>query len=440
MEFEKQVISFIREHGLLTEKDRVLVALSGGADSVALLLLLFRAGYSCGAVHCNFHLRGAESDRDEAFVRALCERLGIGLNVVDFHTADYAAEHGISIEMAAREQRYEAFERLRAERGYAAVAVAHHRDDSVETVLLNLMRGTGMRGLTGIKPRNGYIVRPLLCVSRAEIEEWLGALGQDYVTDSTNLQNDYTRNKIRNEVLPKMCEVNPSAAVAIDVTSRRLADLGPIMEKAITDAISRVFDGERISVSGLKKEMAETTILFEILSKYGFAPAQTYDAYALLSAEPGHRIESATHVLLKDRDCLILSEKSGAGEFCAELEVSDGASVMLPDGHRLVLRIVEGAHAVKDAAVASLDASRLDGKLVVRRVEAGDRFVPFGMKGSRLLSDYMTDCHMNLLEKQAQTVVCSGPEIVWVTGRRTDNRYRVTASTACTVLLEITNR
>ena len=207
---EKQIAQVISRHRLLPQgKERpVLVALSGGADSVALLRLLLRLGYTCHAAHCNFHLRGDESERDELFVRQLCQRLGVTLHVQDFATADYAAAHKVSIEMAARQLRYDWFKRLRAETGCQAVAVAHHRDDNVETLLLNLLRGSGLHGLTGMDYRRDGIVRPLLDVSRQQLTGYLGKLGQDYVTDSTNLQPDVRRNRLRLQVLPLLRQLN----------------------------------------------------------------------------------------------------------------------------------------------------------------------------------------------------------------------------------------
>ena len=194
MQFTDKVKEFISSNALLKDGAHVIVGLSGGADSTALLMVLLRLGYRCTAVHCNFHLRGAESDRDQQFVTDLCKKLGVELKVCSYDTQSYARQNGISIEMAARELRYADFERIMNDTGADAVCIAHHRDDSVETVLLNLIRGTGIKGLTGIKPRNGHIIRPLLCVSRQEIEDWLHKEDQPYITDSTNLETDYTRN------------------------------------------------------------------------------------------------------------------------------------------------------------------------------------------------------------------------------------------------------
>ena len=220
---QERVAQYINQKRLFMPTDKVIIALSGGADSVALLCLLQTLGYNCEAAHCNFHLRGKESDRDEAFVCQLCAKRQVPLHIVHFNTVRTAEERHISIEMAARELRYEWFEEIRRKSGANVIAVAHHRDDSVETLLLNLIRGTGINGLRGIRPKNGHIVRPLLCLDRKEIINYLNRTGQDYVTDSTNLQDEYTRNKIRLNLLPMMQEINPSVKESILNTAEHLA-------------------------------------------------------------------------------------------------------------------------------------------------------------------------------------------------------------------------
>ena len=218
----------------ILDRDKLyLVAISGGADSVALLMMMLDEGYRVEAVHCNFHLRGEEADRDEAFVAGLCERFGVALHRVHFDTRGYAALHKLSIETAARDLRYGYFERLREDIGAEAIVVAHHRDDNVETVLMNLVRGTGLKGLAGIRPVNGRVIRPLLDMTREDIEAYIYKRGESFVTDSTNLETDATRNKYRLEVIPALKEINPSVARAIDTTARHLQDADEIVEWAL---------------------------------------------------------------------------------------------------------------------------------------------------------------------------------------------------------------
>ena len=242
--FVNQVRHFAHHHQLFTPRGKYIIALSGGADSVSLLLVLkhleSELGISLEAAHCNFHLRGDESLRDEEFCKQLCRRFHVPLHLVHFDTHAYADLHHVSIEMAARDLRYAYFEQLRRDIHAHDICVAHHRDDSVETLLLNLVRGTGLRGLRGIQPRNAHIIRPLLSHSRQQIEQYLDALGESYVTDSTNLHNDVKRNKIRLNVIPLLRELNPSASQSIFETSLRVTEALKIFDDAIQHAIADV--------------------------------------------------------------------------------------------------------------------------------------------------------------------------------------------------------
>ena len=305
MEKEK-VAQYINRKQLLRPTDKVLVALSGGADSVALLRLLQASGYDCEAAHCNFHLRGAESDRDEAFVRQLCVKQQVPLHTVHFDTARTAEERHISIEMAARELRYGWFEEIRQKINADAIAVAHHQDDSVETLLLNLIRGTGINGLRGIRPKNGHIVRPLLCLERKEIISYLNRIGQDYVTDSTNLQDEYTRNKIRLNLLPMMQEINPSVKESILKTAEHLDDAASIYNIGIEEAKLRVKTPEGISIGALRQEAAPETVLFEILHPLGFNAAQVRDICQTLDGQPGKVFATPGWRVIKDRGSLLI--------------------------------------------------------------------------------------------------------------------------------------
>ena len=268
MNYKNRIQHAIEEKELFALNDKVLVALSGGADSVALLRVLTDLGYLCECAHCNFHLRGEESDRDEWFVRSLCQELQVPLHVKHFETESYAKEKQVSIEMAARELRYAWFEELRKETEAVVIAVAHHRDDSVETFLLNLIRGTGINGLKGIQSKNGNIVRPLLETSREDILDYLAHLKQDYVTDSTNLQDEYMRNKIRLNLLPIMKEMNPSIMESIQETAQKLADAAVIYnenrENTLGKHIRKTSDGkEHLAVKTVLNDIAPLSLLHE---------------------------------------------------------------------------------------------------------------------------------------------------------------------------------
>ncbi|WP_300729965.1 tRNA lysidine(34) synthetase TilS [uncultured Bacteroides sp.] len=422
--FKRKVIRFIEEKRMFSSSDKVLVALSGGADSVALLRVLLEAGYPCVAAHCNFHLRGEESDRDETFVRRLCDSLKVPLHVTHFDTATYAEEKGISIEMAARELRYAWFEEVRRQENARVIAVAHHRDDAVETFLLNLVRGTGINGLKGMMAVNGAVVRPLLGVSREEILDYLQHLAQDYVTDSTNLADEYTRNKLRLNVIPQLEEINPSVADSIMETARRLADVETVYRKAMEEACERVRISEHeFSIVQLQKEVAPQSVLFELLHPYGFNASQLKDIYRSLEAESGRLFYSDAYVLLRNRDTLQLKRREELVEHA------------VPVLHQRIVERDASFVLSKDPKIACLDADKLKGELTLRKWKSGDKFVPFGMKGFKKVRDYLRDRKFSLFEKENQYVVCRGEDIVWLVNERTDNRYRVTDETKRVMML-----
>ena len=389
------------------------------------------AGYRIHAAHCNFHLRGEESDRDEAFCQALCERLDIPLHLAHFDTHEYAALHQVSIEMAARELRYRWFGQLCRDVEAAAVCVAHHRDDSVETVLMNLLRGTGLRGLTGIQPRselevNGgeggklVVLRPLLGVSRAEVEEFLSKRNQNYVTDSTNLEADVLRNRLRLQVLPLLAELNPAVKENIIRTTENLS-----AAQALLDSVTeRYKDSSELILNTLGEGVSREYIVFEWLKHFGFNGSQ---ARQILDAETGRVFSSSTGFdVLKDRYRLLVEP---TGEPMKPVKVPEEGTYVLDEHTKISVRRVP-AYVSKSSETATIDAQKVKFPLVVRRVENGDWMIPFGIKGRKLLSDLMTDRKMNVFEKRRQLVVVDAQGvIVWVAGLRTDQRVAVSEAT-----------
>ena len=430
-----KVEKYIAANKLLTPGGKVLVALSGGADSVALLVTLIKLGYRCEAVHCNFHLRGEESNRDEQFVQRLCRTKGIRLTTLHFDTTTYAKEKGISIEMAARELRYAAFEEHRRKMEAEAIAVAHHRDDSAETLLLNLLRGTGIKGLRGIQPKNGYIVRPLLCVGRTDILDYLKWRGEEYVTDSTNLATDYTRNKIRLELIPLMAEINPSILESLAGTAQRISDAADIYDKAIEESIARVREECSLDIKALRHEVSPQSVLHAILAPLGFNTTQIEDISESLDSESGKQFHSAGWSLIKDREKFIISQKEGNPFPATELPCE--GRIKTPKGTLSILQGVYDGVIPKERNCAMLDSNKLQFPLTLRRTGQGDRFAPFGMRGTKLVSDYLTDRKKNLLEKQQQLVVTDATgAIVWLVGERPAAPYCVNDKTHNTVILK----
>ena len=436
-----KVERYIEKYKLLNTNDLYIVALSGGADSVALLLLLKNAHFNVHAAHCNFHLRGEESDRDEAFCVELCKGLGVELHRAHFDTREYAELHKVSIEMTARELRYKWFEQLRQDIGAAGICVAHHRDDSVETVLLNLVRGTGLRGLTGIHPRNGNILRPLLCVSRAEIEAFLAEKGQEYVTDSTNLEANVQRNIVRLEVLPLLRNLNPAVAENIQRTAENLAEA----QQVLNVAIARFNDSNVLNLSDVEKSGSSEYLAFEWLKKYGFNGEQVRQ---ILDAETGKIVSSGTgYDVLKDRGRLIVeksevtfhSQRNVISRPSKRIVVPEEGTYVLDENTRFSVR-KRPVYVSKEPHIATLDAAKVRFPLTIRRVVEGDWMQPYGMKGRKLLSDLMTDLKMTVFEKRRQLVVVdSQGVIVWLVGLRAAQCVAVTDQTKEVLEIEFSN-
>ncbi len=421
--FEDKVGRFIRQKALMQKGDKLLVALSGGSDSVALLLVLLRLGYTCEAAHCNFHLRGAESCRDEEFVRRLCQRLGICLHITHFDTSGYAREHHVSIEMAARDLRYTWFARLMETRKAQHVAVAHHEDDSVETFLLNLMRGTGINGLRGIRCRNGHTVRPLLCVGRQDIERYLNRLGQEWVTDSTNLEADVMRNKIRLLLLPLMTDINPAVRQNILRTAANLDAAAAIYNNGIDEGRKRTLTDDGMGIKALLAEPSPEALLYETVAPLGFSAAQAADMlHALHHGQPGKVFTSDTHTIVRDRDRLVIRGREEQRPVQLRMETVD---------------VTDGFVIPRRCDTACLDADKLKHELHMRPWRQGDWFVPFGMKGRKLVSDFLTDRKMSLADKQRQQVLCCGQDIVWVVGLRPDNRFCISPDSKRAMVISV---
>lgn len=407
----------------------MLVALSGGADSVALLLYLIDQGKAEAAAHCNFHLRGEESNRDEAFVQQLCREQKVPLYVAHFDTQAQAAATGESIEMAARRLRYEWFAQLCREHGFEAVAVAHHRDDNAETLLLNLIRGTGLHGLTGIAAERPGVVRPLINWSRSQIIDYLDKRGQHYVTDSTNADTRYRRNRVRHEVIPLLRQLNPQIERTLHDTARRLTEAETIYSyglKMLLDTITdQSADGKclTINMDKLKAAPAQATLLHEVLTPYGFHAEQVREAAnmrvgALLEAGEWLLTRTAAALQLQAKPqriaLLPLPEEEG---FFAEV---NGLRI----GWKSCLRDV-GFVIPRQPNCVAIDADSLCGSLHLRSVMAGDRFSPLGMKGTQLVSDYLTNRRRSRIEKLAALVVEDETGIVWLVNERPDSRVAV---------------
>ncbi len=427
-----------------------IVALSGGADSVALLLGLLHLGQPLVAAHCNFHLRGEESDADEAFVRQFCEEKGVKLYVEHFDTEAYAKQQRISIEMAARELRYDFFERLRQQLGADTIAVAHHRDDNVETLLLNLVRGSGLKGLCAMQPQNGFIVRPMLNIPRTEIEAFLKEAQQPFRTDSTNTDTAFKRNKIRYELLPLLRELNPSIDRTLAETITRLNEAQSLLQSASAPSSPRPLRSDsiaapslapalplRLPLASLQSSPAPQTLIFNFLSPYGFTPSQCRTIAQECSERVGAMYESAEYLCVRDREALIVGKRPPFIEHL-EIPIEEG-EITLPNGATLRLHRCPRAafpEIPKSPNIACLDLAQITFPLFVRTLQEGDRFAPFGMKGTQLISDYLTNRKRNRLEKLASLLLCDAQGPLWLINERPDRRVAITETTEDVLLVE----
>ena len=403
-------------------KGKIVLALSGGIDSMVLADMLLQAKADFVLAHCNFHLRGEESDGDEQFVRDYAERKGLSLYVKQFDTLNYAEEHKLSIEMAARELRYAWFEELRQQLGYDLIAVAHHADDQLETFFINLFRGAGIRGLKGMQPVNGHIIRPLLNISRAEIQQYAEEHQLQWREDHTNAETLYLRNKIRHELLPVIDSISKEGRGSILKSMSHLASENALYRELVKEKLSQLVTQEASGTSLRGAELSgagcSEQLLFEWLRGYGFNTDQVHFIHeALNTGQPGTSFFSPTHRVTIEREGIELMPICQQNETPLELSYE---------------QILNHSGLVMDtsAKVAQLDYDKLTFPLQLRKWQAGDRFHPLGMHGSKLLSDFFVDQKMTTRQKEeCQVLTTANDEIVWVVGRRIDDRFKVTDQT-----------
>ncbi len=423
---------YIQSQELCSHHDKLLVAVSGGIDSVVLLNLLQKASYSCAIAHCNFQLRGKESDFDEKFVEGLGDKYGIKTHTIRFDTIAYSKNKGISTQMAARDLRYNWFSEIIESFGYTCVAIGHNADDSIETFHLNLARGTGLSGITGIPPKSNKLIRPLLWASRKDISQYCELENISYREDSSNSEISYKRNYLRHEILPRFNRLNPSYSETLLNNFEYFRQSSVMLDhyyKSIEKELTLIKDSEtRISIKGLKKLPEPSWFLFKFLSTYGFNTSQIHVISESFDSESGRMFSSGNYILVKDRDHLLLSSISE--------DDTNEYLLISPEGkldHPLKLewdRIDNEQFTIsKDPNTASLDALKITFPLVIRKWQKGDNFQPFGMTGFKKLSDYFVDNKLSVLEKERIWLLTSDNRIVWVIGHRIDERYRVSPET-----------
>ncbi len=405
---------------------RVLLAVSGGLDSIVLAHLCTKAKLNFAIAHCNFNLRGEESDADENFVLDLADALEVEIFTESFDTLKYAATHKISTQMAARNLRYNWFRHLSATLNFDYTLTAHHANDNLETFLINLVRGSGLEGFTGIREENKQLLRPLLPFSRRQIREYADENSIAWREDSSNASNKYLRNKIRHKIVPVLEEINPQFLGNFAQTQLHLNDSLQLVEDYISlvypEIVSKNKFGYELNISALEKIPNTRAVLYELLKSFKFT--QWNDIYDLLSAQPGKRIFSETHRLVKDREVLILTEKYQDPTH-TEYYIPEGEEVvMLPPGKFYLTEVLK----ITDTSehIIYVNADKLEFPLTLRKWKKGDFFYPFGMKGKKKVSDFFKDKKFSLPEKENCWILLSGKEIAWIVNYRADNRFAIT--------------
>ena len=441
----KGFAGYIEKNHLVCKGDKILLAVSGGMDSVAMAELFHRCGYGFGIAHCNFGLRGKESDSDEAFVRGLAGKYRVPFYRMHFSTAKEAKERGVSVQMAARDLRYDWFEQVRKAEGYAAIATGHHLDDQIETFFINLLRGTGIAGLHGILPRNGKVIRPLLFATRDEIGAFVRKNRLSYCEDASNASSKYLRNRIRLELIPLLRELSPDFSATMAENMARIREAVEIYKVCVEETRRQLIQerGQKkvIRLDELKSLTPTLTWIYEIFSPFGFNEAMTAGLSAALKHPEKKEFLTDEWKVVKDRTEVVITRRARR-----EQEVHE-ESYLINRGDKAVrqplllsleeLDYTPGEEIPAGREFATLDADKLEFPLALRRWKPGDAFIPFGMRQKKKVSDYFTDAKVSAEAKNNAWLLWSGQKIAWVVGHRPDNRFRVTSRTKRVVRIRL---
>ena len=430
-----KVRHFIAQENLFSSPTApILVAVSGGLDSVVLLDVLHQLGLPLAVAHCHFGLRGEEADADEQFVRKLAKQYEAPYHAEFFQTKVFAEREGLSTQMAARLLRYRWWEQVREQNNYAAIATGHHRRDAAETMLLNLTHGTGLAGLHGIRARNGHVVRPLLACAKDDLHDYVVAERLIWREDVSNDSPVYQRNRLRQQVLPVLREINPNLDNTLATTAERVGGAEEIVRRYVetlaTQARRDAPEAVYFDLAPLREAAAPALVLHELLREFSFSWVVTKEIVTAFDGPPGKQFDSPTHRLVKDRGQLVLTARRLAqyGTF----QLAEGQADLLADNLRLRATLYEGAGYVvpRSRSTAALDADSLKFPLTLRRWQEGDWFMPLGMKGKKHLSDFLIDQKVPLnLKDEVRVLTSADGKICWVVGYRVDERFKVTDDT-----------
>jgi len=429
----EQFLKFIHEQNLFHSPQRILLAVSGGADSMLMLHLFQHAGFSIAVAHCNFNLRGTESNEEEEFVINYCDQHNLTCHIEHFNTSEFALQEGLSIEMAARDLRYEWFNRLLDQNKYDYLATAHHQDDVIETFLINLSRGSGIKGLSGIQPKSNRIIRPMLFTNRAEIINYCQQSSIEYRTDSSNLDSVYKRNLIRHQILPLLEKVNPAFRKNALKTIGNLHETGQLFQQHIIEIKDSIYSedeqGALIHIEKLLNVTPLRTILFELIHPFGFQSEQIQDIIDSLGRESGRKFFSDNYRIVKDREYLIISPYKPKQEHIFYIE-EGCTNISFPI--QLTIEKLERTPEFRFSTlphVVDLDLAKLIFPLILRHWREGEYFQPLGMTGLKKLSDFFIDEKYSIPDKENAWILSSGNQLVWLVGKRMDDRFKITNQT-----------
>jgi tRNA(Ile)-lysidine synthase len=436
----QQFRDFIEQQKLFVQGNRILLAVSGGKDSVLMLHLFKAIGVDVGIAHCNFNLRADEAQRDESFVALLAKNLELPFYVTHFDTKKYAAENKISTQMAARDLRYNWFEEIRTTQGYDYIALAQHQNDAVETVLINLTRGTGISGLHGILPKRDRLIRPLLFLNRKQIEEIVRNNNIDFVEDSSNVSTNYTRNKIRLQVVPHLQEINPNLEKTFAENISRFAELETFLNVQVQKLESKILnkraDGIYIPLDEIAKLNPQKLLLYELLKAFGFGENVVQEILDSLKALSGTHFFSSTHQAIINRRDLVIVEKNTS--VTSNQFIHPTTEKIAFGNDEISLRFTDEVKFEVNLNKAYVNADKLIFPLVLRNWQNGDKFIPLGMRNPKKVSDYFIDEKVPLHLKSTTPILINGNgEIVWIAGMRQDNRYKLTTATKKVAIFEL---
>jgi tRNA(Ile)-lysidine synthase len=436
IEFKK----FISDNNLIKPGDKILLAVSGGIDSMVMTHLFYQQGYKTGIAHCNFSLRAGESDKDEEMVRQYASDHNIPFYSTRFETKAYARKNRLSVQMAARDLRYKWFEEIRTKNGYDSIAVAHNLNDNIETIIINLTRGTGLTGMTGMRPVINRIIRPLLFATRQEIISFCNQHEIVFREDKSNADTKYTRNKIRHLIIPVLKEINPSIEITLNETAERFSGINEIVSDYISGVRETISEEKEqfitFNISLLKTYLHNKAVLFELFKPFSITNALLDDLMKVIQGKTGGQIITDTHRIIKNRKEIIVSDEEIANEtlytiknipaFCIFPGISSARYVMINKTFEIP----------SDPHIACIDSEKVSFPMIIRKWKAGDHFCPLGMKQKKKLSDYFIDNKYSRFEKENIFILESGGKIVWIIGDRIDDRFKITDSTKKGLLIK----